>query len=54
MEDEVARGPDERERESAATAETRFERELEDEERRRHEAAERLRADLPAEPDDAA
>ena len=51
VEPEVASGPDERERESAHTAETRYERELQAEEAARHAAAERLKADGPLEPE---
>ncbi len=43
-----------RNEESAATDETKYERELSEEERRRHEAAERLRNDPLPEPDDGA
>ena len=55
-EPEVASGPDERERESAHTDETRYERELQAEESARHAAAERLKADTrpsPTPPDPA-
>lgn len=45
VEPEVARGPAERERESALTEDTRYERELEAEEAERHAAAERLKSD---------
>ncbi len=51
-EPEVARGPAERERESALTADTRYERELEAEEAERHAAAERLKAEGPPDPPD--
>jgi hypothetical protein len=47
---EVASGPAERERESALTEDTRYERELEAEEAARHAAAERLKAEGPPEP----
>ena len=50
-EPEVASGPDERERESAHTDETRYERELQAEESARHAAAERLKADRLPEPE---
>jgi hypothetical protein len=46
----VADGPAERERESARTQETRYERELESEEAERHAAVERLKADEPEPP----
>ena len=49
-EPEVARDPAERERESALTEDTRYERELEAEEAERHAAAERLKAEGPLEP----
>ncbi len=49
-EPEVASGPAERERESAHTEQTRYERELEAEEAARHAAAERLKAEGPPEP----
>ena len=51
-EPEVAPGPAERERESAATEVTRYERELEAEEAARHAAAERLKAEGLPEADD--
>ena len=51
-EPEVADGPDERERESAATDETRYERELEADDARRREAAERLKNHELPEPDE--
>ncbi len=38
-----------RDQESAQTEETKFEREVDDEARRRHEAAERLKHDFPPE-----
>ena len=50
VEPEVASGPAERERESAHTEQTRYERELEAEEAARHAAAERLKAEGPPEP----
>jgi hypothetical protein len=50
-EPEIASGPEERERESAQTEETRYERELEAEEAARHAAAERLKADAELEPE---
>lgn len=49
-EPEVASGPEERERESAETEETRYRRELDAEEAARHAAAERLKAEGPPEP----
>ena len=52
VEPKVADGPAERERESAETDETRYERELEAEAARQREAAERLRADELPEPAD--
>jgi hypothetical protein len=51
-EPEIASGPAERERESAHTDDTRYERELEAEEAERHAAAERLKAEGPPEPAD--
>lgn len=48
-EPEVASGPAERERESALTEDTRYERELEAEEAARHAAAERLKDDASLE-----
>jgi len=51
VEPEVAAGPEERERESAHTEKTRYERELEAEESARHAAAERLKAEGPLEPE---
>jgi hypothetical protein len=48
----VASGTAERERESANTDETRYERELSAVEAERHSAAERLKAEGPPEPDD--
>ena len=50
-EPEVASGPEERERESAQTEGTRYQRELEAEEAARHAAAERLKPDALPEPD---
>jgi hypothetical protein len=50
-EPEVASGPQERERESVLTEQTRYERELEAEEAARHAAAERLKSE-PLEPTD--
>jgi hypothetical protein len=50
-EPEVASGPEERERESAQTEKTRYERELEAEESARHAAAERLKAEGPPAPE---
>ena len=50
-EPEVASGPEERERESASTDGTRYERELEAEEATRHSAAERLKAESQPETD---
>ncbi len=50
-EPEVASGPEERERESAQTEKTRYERELEAEESARHAAAERLKAEGPPDPE---
>ena len=50
-EPEVASGPEERERESAQTGETRYKRELEAEEAARHAAAKRLKDEGPPEPD---
>jgi hypothetical protein len=49
-EPEVASGPEERERESAHTEETRYDREQDAEAAARHEAAERLKAEGPLEP----
>lgn len=50
-EPEVASGPDERERESAQTEGTRYQRELEAEEAARHAAAERLKSEGEPRPD---
>jgi len=49
-EPQVADGPAERERESAQTGETRYERELEAEEAERRAAVERLKAEGDPEP----
>jgi hypothetical protein len=51
-EPQVADGPAERERESAQTEETRYEREAEAEQSGRHAAVDRLRAERAPEPDD--
>jgi hypothetical protein len=48
VEPEVADGPEERERESAKTDETRLERELTAERAKRHAAAEKLKNDDPS------
>ena len=49
-EPQVADGPAERERESARTDETRYEREAKAEDAERHAAVERLKADGSPEP----
>ena len=48
---EVADGPEERERESAQTDETRLERELDANQAERHAAAERLKANEMPDPE---
>ena len=48
VEPEVAGSPEERERESAATDETRLERELNADRAERHAAAEKLKNDEPS------